>query len=70
MKIGDDVEKKKTYNSARHSIKMAEEALLLDPVPIVEEELAVLSSSARTATITAEISYISRGQSLIVLRRA
>jgi len=49
---------------------MAEEALLLDPALIVEEELATLSSSARTATMTAEMSYISRGQSLIVLRRA
>jgi hypothetical protein len=61
--------RKETYSSARHSIKMVEEAFLLDPAPIVEEELVDLSNSARTATMTAEMSYISRGQSLIVLRR-
>ena len=35
---------------------MEEEAVLLDPTPIVEEELAILSSSARTAMMTAEMS--------------
>ena len=51
-----------THNSAKHSINN------LDPgVDVIVEEVdATLSNSDRTATITAEISYISLGHSLIV----
>jgi len=51
-----------TYNSARHSIRIVEPPL----ADIVDEVEAAASNSARTATMTAAISYISRGHSLIV----
>ena len=48
--------REKTYSSAKHSIKMVEEAFWLVLALIVEEDDAVLSNSARTATMTAAMS--------------
>lgn len=55
-----------TYSSAKHSISNVE----LGEDEIVVDVEAALSSSERTATITAAMSYIPLGQSLMVLSKA
>jgi len=56
------------YSSARHSINFVGD--LEDDEVRVDENMDNFSSSERTATITAEMSYASFGHSLIVCRRA